>query len=85
MVFQAWTNDRVRACEHRVILKDYKERYSLGLYSLIKGVIQVPEEFIDEKNPLRYKPIDHLGFISRFFTDEAMMSSTCPIKAFAGI
>ncbi|PON89434.1 Oxoglutarate/iron-dependent dioxygenase [Trema orientale] len=81
----AWSNDRIRACEHRVILKEDQPRYSLGVYSLVNGVMEVPEELIDEEFPLRYKPIDHLSFLFQFFTDDAIRYSACPIKTSFGV
>ncbi|XP_062088572.1 probable 2-oxoglutarate-dependent dioxygenase AOP1 [Humulus lupulus] len=81
----AWSNDRIRACEHRVMLSEFKPRYSLGFYSLVNGVMHVPEELIDENYPLRYKPIDHMNFIFHFNTDDALRNSACPIKTFCGV
>lgn len=85
MLIQAWSNDRIRACEHRVMLKEYKSRYSLGIYSLVNGVMHVAQELIDEEYPLRYKPIDHISFLTKFFTDDAIRYSACPIKACFGV
>ncbi|KAM6602193.1 hypothetical protein CsatA_021802 [Cannabis sativa] len=63
----AWSNDRVRGCEHRVMLNDLmemknKERYSIALFTFINGVVDVPKEFVDDEHPLRYKPFDHFEF-----------------------
>ncbi|KAK2997293.1 hypothetical protein RJ639_026575, partial [Escallonia herrerae] len=37
-------------------------RYSLALFSFNDGVIQVPEEVVDDEHPLKFKPFDHFGY-----------------------
>ncbi|PON89435.1 Isopenicillin N synthase [Trema orientale] len=82
---KAWSNDRIRACEHRVIINsEKKERYSVGLFTLIKGVIHVPKELVTDDYPLRYKPFDNLAF-SRFYLTEEAKKLACRIKTFCGI
>ncbi|PON89436.1 Oxoglutarate/iron-dependent dioxygenase [Trema orientale] len=82
---KAWSNDRVRACEHHVIINlENKERYSIGLFTFIKGVIHVPKELVTDEYPLRYKPFDNLAF-SRFYLTEEARNSPCLIKTFCGI
>ncbi|CAB4279272.1 unnamed protein product [Prunus armeniaca] len=61
--FQVWSNDRIRACRHRVILRENEARYSSELLSVNKGMIQVPDELVDKEHPLRYKPLNHLEFL----------------------
>ncbi|EXC25835.1 1-aminocyclopropane-1-carboxylate oxidase-3-like protein [Morus notabilis] len=62
-VLMAWCNDRIFACEHQVSIRDQNEtRYSVGLITYTKGILNVPEELVDDKHPLRYKPIDSFGF-----------------------
>lgn len=78
---KVWSNDRVRPCEHQVIMKENKTRYSIGLFAFINGVIDVPEELIDEKYPLRYKPIDHFGWLNF----QAQGRAPYPIKDFCRI
>lgn len=65
---QVWSNDRIRSCEHGVILKEInKARYSVGFYSFVDGLIYVPEEMVDQDYPLRYhEPYDHWGAVARF-------------------
>ncbi|KAL6137685.1 hypothetical protein ACLB2K_062974 [Fragaria x ananassa] len=81
--FMAWSNDRVRSCEHQVIMKEKKTRYSMGLFAF-NGVLQVPAELVDEKHPLLYKPFDHIGFLLFNKTPEGMKSK-CPIKDYSGV
>ncbi|KAL5574612.1 hypothetical protein UlMin_016311 [Ulmus minor] len=72
-ILQAWSNDRVRAGEHQVIIKEAEERYSLGFFS-----------FINREHPLRYKSIDHFNFLLFNQTEEGR-KSTFPIKVFCGV
>ncbi|XP_009339601.1 probable 2-oxoglutarate-dependent dioxygenase AOP1 [Pyrus x bretschneideri] len=82
--FMAWSNDRVPSCEHQIIMKENKTRYSLGLFSFKSGIIQVPEELIDEKHPLLYKPFDHFSFLDFGRTPEAR-NLLRTIKAYCGV
>ncbi|KAM2957842.1 hypothetical protein FF2_024769 [Malus domestica] len=82
--FMAWSNDRVPSCEHQVTMRENKTRYSLGLFSFKSGIIQVPEELIDEKHPLLYKPFDHFSFLDFGRTPEAR-NLLRSIKAYCGV
>lgn len=85
-LFMAWSNDRISACEHQVVLKEKKARYSLALFSYIgDGVVQVPEEFVDGKHPLKYKPFGHFDYLRFYETDEEARKSKNPIKAYCGV
>ncbi|KAB1214323.1 putative 2-oxoglutarate-dependent dioxygenase AOP1.2 [Morella rubra] len=61
---QAWSNDRIQACIHRVMLSEEQTvRYSLGLFAFNDGIIQVPEELVDDEHPLLYKPFNILDYV----------------------
>ncbi|GLT54213.1 hypothetical protein SLA2020_274310 [Shorea laevis] len=80
----AWSNDRIVSPSHRVIMSGNETRYSLGLFSFSNGIVQVPEELVDDEHPLQYKPFDHTGLLHFFRTDEGYKSK-CPIKAYCGV
>lgn len=66
-------------------MKFKETRYSLGLFSFIKGIIQVPEELIDEEeHPLKYKPFDHVGMLHFFATAEGRYHQRT-LKAYCGL
>ncbi|XP_037491297.1 probable 2-oxoglutarate-dependent dioxygenase AOP1 [Jatropha curcas] len=65
-----WSNDRIDGCDHRVTIKSKEKRLSVGLFSFVKGIMQVPEEFVDDDHPLMYKPFDHIGLLHFFGTPE---------------
>ncbi|XP_020224845.1 probable inactive 2-oxoglutarate-dependent dioxygenase AOP2 [Cajanus cajan] len=73
----AWSNDRIKSPNHKVLMKGNEIRYSLGLFAFYKGIMQVPEELIDEEHPLQYKPFDHLGLLN--FTYSANMKAYCGV------
>ncbi|KAE9619738.1 hypothetical protein Lal_00038085 [Lupinus albus] len=79
-----WSSERIRACEHRVILKSKVIRYSLGLLSYSTKMVQTLDDLVDEEHPIRYKPFDHYGYLDFRFTEEAL-KSTNRIKAYCGI
>ncbi|PNX59260.1 gibberellin 20 oxidase, partial [Trifolium pratense] len=60
----AWSNDRIKSPNHKVLMNGNEKRYSLGLFAFYKGLLQVPEELIDEEHPLQYKPFDHLALLN---------------------
>lgn len=68
-------------------MKEGKDRYAISLFTYIEGVMQVPEEMVDSKYPLGYKPINHMNFMKRYFVDEdpALQYSPCAIKTFCGV
>ncbi|KAJ8755208.1 hypothetical protein K2173_019006 [Erythroxylum novogranatense] len=45
---------------HRVMINGNKERYSVGLFSYShKGMVEVPEELVDDEHPLQFKPYNY--------------------------
>ncbi|CAI9281034.1 unnamed protein product [Lactuca saligna] len=84
-VFMAWSNGRIHAPCHRVIMQGNQERYSLGQFTFIKGLnIQIPQKLIDEDNPPRFKDFDHYKYLHYLLTSEGMKSE-CPIKSYCEI
>ncbi|KAI4348637.1 hypothetical protein L6164_009339 [Bauhinia variegata] len=81
--FKAWSNDRIRACEHRVTMNSKITRYSMGLLSYGAKIVEPEEGLVDEEHPMLYKPFDHYGYL-RFFMTEAALKSECRIKAYCG-
>lgn len=81
---KAWSNGRVQACEHRAMMKAEKTRYSMGLFSFGGKTIEVPEELVDEKHPLLYKPFDHYEFL-RFCQTHKIQQSDARITSYFGL
>ncbi|XP_024030478.1 probable 2-oxoglutarate-dependent dioxygenase AOP1 [Morus notabilis] len=79
----AWSNDRIVSPKHRVVVSGNEDRYSLAQFSFGDGMVEVPEELVDEQHPLKYKPFNHLGFLG-FFAENAYKRLECPIKAYCG-
>ncbi|XP_027368009.1 probable 2-oxoglutarate-dependent dioxygenase AOP1 [Abrus precatorius] len=82
--FMVWSSERIRPCEHRVILESKITRYSLGLLSYSNKMVQTLEDLVDEEHPIRYKPFDHYAYVAFRFT-EGGVKFTSRIKAFCGI
>lgn len=80
-----WSNDRLRACQHRVFVNSKVNRYSMGLMSYFRKVIEPEETFVNEQHPLRYKPFDHYGYLRYFLTPEALTKVPYRIQAYCGI
>ncbi|KAL8458118.1 hypothetical protein ACS0TY_035849 [Phlomoides rotata] len=61
--FMAWSNGRIYCPLHKVIARGKKEKYSIGIFSFVRDVLQVPEELVDDENPLKFKPFKNLDFL----------------------
>ncbi|XP_023729457.1 probable 2-oxoglutarate-dependent dioxygenase AOP1 [Lactuca sativa] len=81
----AWTNGRIEAPCHRVMMQGNEERFSLGLFTFIRDLnIEIPQELVDEDNPLQFEAFDNYKYIHYYYTDEGKRSK-CPIKSYCGI
>ncbi|XP_061340637.1 probable 2-oxoglutarate-dependent dioxygenase AOP1 [Gastrolobium bilobum] len=68
-ILKAWSNGRLHAATHRVMMSGDQERYSFGLFAVPKEEvkIEVPPEFVDEKmHPLRYRPFNYGEYFHYF-------------------
>ncbi|PIA65341.1 hypothetical protein AQUCO_00100665v1 [Aquilegia coerulea] len=83
-VFMAWSNDRLHCPLHHVMMIGDDVRYSTALFSHSKGMVQTPEEMVDEEHPLLYKPFDHCAYHAFALTKEAQKFDS-QIKGFCGV
>ncbi|PIA65329.1 hypothetical protein AQUCO_00100657v1 [Aquilegia coerulea] len=83
---KAWSNGRLYAAKHRVILSGDKERYSFALFASPKEgeVVEVPKELVDKEHPLLYKPFNFMDFLYEFFNTD-LRSNENPLEAYAGV
>ncbi|XP_027333707.1 probable 2-oxoglutarate-dependent dioxygenase AOP1 [Abrus precatorius] len=68
-ILKAWSNGRLHAVTHRVIMSGDKERYSFGFFVMPKEEvkIEVPPELVDDKmHPLRYRPFNYGDYFQYF-------------------
>ncbi|XP_068334250.1 probable 2-oxoglutarate-dependent dioxygenase AOP1 [Pyrus communis] len=81
-VFKVWSNGRIRACRHRVNVRENDEaRYSVGFFSVKIGVTTVPKELVDEEHPLRYKSLDQVEYIQA----QRKNGIECTPEAYCGV
>ncbi|MBA0809712.1 hypothetical protein Gohar_025341 [Gossypium harknessii] len=66
-----WLNGRLPSPSHRVMMKGNEDRYSLGLFTRPRGgyVIKVPNELVDDNNPILFKPHDHEEFLKFYYSE----------------
>ncbi|XP_059312976.1 2-oxoglutarate-dependent dioxygenase AOP2-like [Lycium ferocissimum] len=82
--YEAWSNGRIYAPRHQVLLKGDKQRYTLALFTFNKGITDIPDELVDETHPLQYKPFDNFGLAWYYLSGaNSMIHSTA--KAYCGI
>ncbi|KAI3983669.1 hypothetical protein MKX01_001073 [Papaver californicum] len=73
----AWSNGRMHAAKHRVMVKGEKDRYSYGLFACLKGVtVETPKELVDEDHPLLFRPFncrDYIQYLrANFYLDSSL-------------
>nr|GLL21183.1 probable 2-oxoglutarate-dependent dioxygenase AOP1 [Ipomoea trifida] len=81
--FMAWSNGRIYAPVHRVMMKGSEDKYSVALFSFLRGTVEIPEELVDDDNPLKFKPFDNFEFL-RFCANGGWKEAS-PINAFCGV
>lgn len=59
-------------------------RYSIAQFSFLEGIIETPEEFVDEEHPLQFKPFDHLKYLD-FYNKEENRKLECAIRTYCGV
>ncbi|KAE8720716.1 gibberellin 20 oxidase 1-B-like isoform 2 [Hibiscus syriacus] len=74
---KAWSNGRLVAVKHRVVMKGDKEGYSFGLFTLPKegAMIEAARELVDSEHPLLYRPFKFADYFSYFvstLSDDAL-------------
>ncbi|GKA17953.1 probable 2-oxoglutarate-dependent dioxygenase AOP1 [Tanacetum coccineum] len=64
-VCTAWSNGRIEAPSHRVMMEGHKDRISLVTSSFIRPdlKVEVPQGLVNENHPLKFKPFDHYKYI----------------------
>ncbi|CAA2945094.1 probable 2-oxoglutarate-dependent dioxygenase AOP1 [Olea europaea subsp. europaea] len=82
--YQAWSNGRIHAARHQVIMKEDKERYCLALFSFNHGTTNIPKELVDSDHPLQFNPFDNFGLV-HFYLNSATQMSESSAKAYCGV
>lgn len=60
-----------------------KTRYSVALFSHLKGIVEVPKELVDDEHPLQFNSFDNFGLLRFSLTQEAIKADNI-IKAYCG-
>ncbi|XP_071715095.1 probable 2-oxoglutarate-dependent dioxygenase AOP1 [Rutidosis leptorrhynchoides] len=84
--FKAWTNGRLHAATHRVVMSRNEDRYSIGFFSYPKldKIIKAPEELVDEEHPLLFNPYTYGEFI-KFFHKEENVNDKFALEKYCGV
>ncbi|KAI9161174.1 hypothetical protein LWI28_015117 [Acer negundo] len=85
VAFQVWSNNRIHPCSHRVSLSSKEARHTLGLVTFHNGVIRIPNQFVDDQHPLKYKPFDHLDYLRQQMIYSRTHKAVYPIEAYCGL
>ncbi|KAI3970349.1 hypothetical protein MKX01_023996 [Papaver californicum] len=80
----AWSNGRMHAPKHRVMMKGEKDRYSYSQFSTPNELVYVetPKELVDEDHPLLFRPFKFLDYL-RYF--DANMHLQNPLASYVGV
>ena len=79
-----WCNGRLYCPKHQVMMRVNETRYSIALFSAVKGIIQCPKELVDENYPLLFKPFDEVGLLCFTQTEEGRKAEFT-LKAYCGV
>ncbi|OUZ99652.1 Oxoglutarate/iron-dependent dioxygenase [Macleaya cordata] len=81
---KAWSNGRLHAARHQVMMRGSKERYSYALFAepKMEAVVEVPMELVDKDHPLLFRPFQHKDFLRFFYSNRGADNS---LEDFAGI
>ncbi|MBA0633170.1 hypothetical protein Godav_001805 [Gossypium davidsonii] len=85
---KAWSNGRLKAVNHRVMMSRDKDRFSLAAFAIpVEGtIIKAPKELIDEQHPQLYKDFDFMDFFLFAFSDPAKhIDSGEQLQAYASL
>ncbi|KAI3525087.1 hypothetical protein L1887_03759 [Cichorium endivia] len=84
--FNIWTNGRLRAAFHRVVMNGEGTRYSIGLFAIPKWgkFVKAPEEMVDEEHPLLFKPFDYGEFV-KFYYKKENIGNKFVMKEYCGV
>ncbi|MBA0873370.1 hypothetical protein Goshw_001200 [Gossypium schwendimanii] len=85
---KAWSNGRLKAVNHRVMMSGDKDRYSIAAFAIPDEgtIIKAPKELIDEQHPQLYKDFDFMDFFLFAFSDPAKhIDSGEQLQAFASL
>ncbi|PIA65342.1 hypothetical protein AQUCO_00100666v1 [Aquilegia coerulea] len=82
--FMAWSNGRLHSPPHGVWMSGDEIRYSMGLFSSSKDIVQTPQELIDEEHPLLFKPFHHMALRIFARTEEGRKAESF-IKGYCGV
>ncbi|KAI3971280.1 hypothetical protein MKW92_042230 [Papaver armeniacum] len=79
----AWSNGRMHAPKHRVMMKGENDRYSYSQFSTPNELVHVetPKELVDEDHPLLFRPFKFLDYL-RYF--DANMHLENPLASYVG-
>ncbi|XP_042484330.1 probable 2-oxoglutarate-dependent dioxygenase AOP1 [Macadamia integrifolia] len=82
-MFKMWSNGRVHAVEHRVVMRGDKERYSFALFGSPKDgeVIEVASELVDDDHPLLFRSFNYSEFVNYFNSNV----SSKALETYAGV
>ncbi|KAK6248244.1 hypothetical protein QUC31_019809 [Theobroma cacao] len=69
-----WSNGRMHAAKHRVMMSGDKDRYSLGAFAVPveDTIIRAPREMVDEEHPQVFKGFDLMDFLNYADSEESM-------------
>ncbi|KAL3522950.1 hypothetical protein ACH5RR_015784 [Cinchona calisaya] len=85
-VVLAGMSARVLSPAHKVTVDANRKetRYTIGLFSSLDKIVEVPEKLVDEQNALQFKPFHHQDLINFNATNQGQRSENM-LKDFCGV
>ncbi|MCL7032564.1 hypothetical protein MKW94_001586 [Papaver nudicaule] len=80
----AWSNGRIHAPTHRVVINGEKDRYSYAIFATPNegATVEIPKELIDKDHPLRFRSFDYMEFLRYLYANPHLDN---PLKIYAGV
>ncbi|THG00222.1 hypothetical protein TEA_020655 [Camellia sinensis var. sinensis] len=67
-----------------ITMKGDKDRYTLAQFSMMKEIVETPEELVDQEHPSQFKPFDHFECLEFYGRPENRMLESA-IKTYCGM
>ncbi|KAI3882882.1 hypothetical protein MKX03_015777 [Papaver bracteatum] len=79
----AWSNGRIHAPTHRVIMRGGKDRYSYAIFATPNdgATVEIPKELIDKDHPLQFRSFNYMDFLQYLYANPHLDN---PLKIYAG-
>ncbi|XP_042484284.1 2-oxoglutarate-dependent dioxygenase AOP2-like [Macadamia integrifolia] len=84
-MFKVWSNGRLHAVKHRVVMRGDRERYSIAMFAIPKdeeGQIEVAHQLVDDDHPPLFRSFNNHDYFN-YYVSNVNLENT--LEIYAGI